>query len=87
MFGGAMGYINGRGITRGKDHDVALAKALGIFMKLSASEGKFSDTCDATDCLTELMAAHQDKKGTPFDMACVEVMQYIHLVEARAQRR
>jgi hypothetical protein len=37
MLGGAMGYIHGKGVTRAKDHDVALGSALGIFMTLSAA--------------------------------------------------
>ncbi|RYF44842.1 MAG: hypothetical protein EOO38_17110, partial [Cytophagaceae bacterium] len=37
MVGGIMGYINGAGLARGKDHDVALGEVLKIFMNVSTS--------------------------------------------------
>jgi hypothetical protein len=87
MLGGAMGYIHGKGVTRAKDHDLALARALGIFMTLSASDGEANDTNAATASLHRLMDAHQDKKGTPFETACQEVRQYIDMVELLARQR
>jgi hypothetical protein len=87
LIGGIMGYTQGKSVTRAREHDVALRLALGIFIRLSASEGKSEDTNDATDSLTELMAAHHDKKGTPFDTACQEVMQYIDMLELRARHK
>jgi hypothetical protein len=78
IVGGIMGYINGAGLARGKDHDTALEKALRIVMDVSASKVEMSDIEDATICLTRLMDANRDLKGTPFEAACVEVSQYIN---------
>jgi hypothetical protein len=78
MVGGMVGYINGAGLARGKDHDTALGKALNIFTELSASAVEISDIERATLRLNLLMDANRDKNGTPFEFACMEVLQYIN---------